>query len=63
LGKFHNELLSKYGYNYSKAYANAFMKVFPSVLFLGETPGGDVGASVFVHLNKNKEIDSIVLRD
>lgn len=31
------------------------------ILFMGETMGGDVGASVFVHLDENNEVDSIII--
>lgn len=33
----------------------------PSILFLGETVGGDVGANLYVHHNAKKEIDGIVI--
>ena len=32
-----------------------------NVLFLGDTIGGDVGADVFIHKNKNNEIDSLII--
>lgn len=42
-----------------------FLKIvktfYPEVLFLGETVGGDVGAAVYVHLDKDNEIDSIMI--
>lgn len=31
------------------------------ILFMGETVGGDVGASVYVHLDANNDIDSIII--
>lgn len=42
-----------------------FLKIvktfYPEVLFLGETFGGDVGAAVYVHVDKDNEIDSIMI--
>ena len=34
---------------------------YPEILFIGDTYGGDVGASIYVHLDDNKEIDSIII--
>lgn len=42
-----------------------FLKViktfYPEILFLGETVGGDVGADVYVHLDSDGEINSIMI--
>jgi hypothetical protein len=34
---------------------------YTQILFIGGTFGGDVGADVLVHLNKNKEVDSLII--
>ncbi len=31
------------------------------ILFMGETVGGDVGASVYVHLDENNDVNSIII--
>jgi hypothetical protein len=36
-------------------------KISPRIFFVGETVGGDVGATVLVHFNKNNEIDSLII--
>ena len=36
-------------------------KVAPEILWLGETFGGDVGASYYVHIDANDQIDSLVV--
>jgi len=36
-------------------------KSHPEVLWLGETFGGDVGASYWAHYDKNKEMDSLIV--
>jgi len=36
-------------------------KVYPGVLFIGETDGGDGGAALYAHKNKKGVIDSIII--
>lgn len=35
--------------------------ISPRILFLAETPGGDVGATLFAHFNKQHEIDGLMI--
>ena len=39
----------------------ARQKISPRILFVGHTRGGDVGAALFVHHNKMKQIDSLII--
>jgi hypothetical protein len=52
----------KFGFQFkNKQYFKEYRKLFPSVLFIGETIGGDIGANVLVHLTESGIVDSLVL--
>jgi hypothetical protein len=60
INDFTDKLYDKHG-GYTRAYIKDFKLAFPSTLFIGDTPGGDIGANVFVHTTKDGDVDSIIL--
>ena len=40
---------------------NHIMAEFPHILFIGQTNGGDVGASVYTHLDDDGDIDGLII--
>ena len=52
----------KYHYDWEDRKAlKKVQKVYPGILFIGETDGGDVGASLYAHKNKKGVIDSLII--
>jgi len=45
----------------SRAVLSQVRKVLPRVLFMGVTDGGDLGARVYVHVDSNRHIDSLII--
>ncbi len=55
-----NTFYPDYNWN-NRIHLKNLQKIYPYVLFVGETVGGDVGASLYVHYNKSGDIDSLII--
>jgi len=38
-------------------------QVYPEMIFVGQTVGGDVGADLYAHYDRKKEIDSLIIEN
>jgi len=65
---YENIWLKSYGKstNYSwdnKSSLKKIRKIFPEVLFVGNTKGGDVGAHLYAHYDKDNNIDGLIIEN
>ena len=54
-------LLEKTNYIHTPAYSRQVRKKWPWRIWTGETVGGDVGASLYVHMDRWNQIDSLIV--
>lgn len=47
--------------DYIQALFDGIKEKFPHIIFLGQTNGGDVGASVYTHVDDDGDIDGLVI--
>lgn len=58
----YEEIGQKYNYDWNnRAVLRAFQRKYPEILWIGETYGGDIGASAYAHYDNNGEIDSLII--
>ena len=59
--KLWKKILGRYEYDYNRPTLldDLQRQMSDKILFIGETRGGDVGASIFIHRDQNRSIDSI----
>lgn len=59
---FYDEVSQKYNYDWNnRELLKKFQEKYPGILWIGETYGGDIGASAYAHYDKNIEIDGLII--
>jgi hypothetical protein len=56
-----NPIWEKTSLSWNRNDLKIVQKVNPAILWIGETVGGDIGASLYIHKNENNEIDGMIV--